>query len=311
MHYRCQVAVALTAVMLLSFAGAVVLLHQIDHMREGAVLEEMLYVPSPKLLKAMSLGYTGLMADIYWTRVVQYFGAKHRAGAMQYKLLAPLLDITTTLDPKLIVAYQFGSTFLAQDPPDGAGEPERAVALIERGIRENPDTWQLYYELGFLQYMELHDEAAAARTFERGSKISHAHPFLKILAANMAQHAGERSLAKMLWTTTFETTEDGLIKQNAFEHLRALKVDDDVLLLEQIVQQFNSRTGRPPQSMDELVQGGYLRAVPLDPRGQPYRIAGGRVQVSDYKKLPFITRGLPPGEEPELLQSLPKSEPPK
>jgi hypothetical protein len=311
MHYRRQVAVALTAVMLISFALSAVLLQRIDRMREGAVLEEMLYIPSPKLLKVMSLGYTGLMADIYWTRVVQYFGVKHRDRSMEYKLLAPLLDITTTLDPKLIVAYQFGSTFLAQDPPDGAGEPQKAVDLIERGIRENPDTWQLYYELGFLQYMELHDETAAARTFERGSKIPHAHPFLKILAANMAQHAGEHNLARMLWTTTFETTEDGLIKQNAFEHLRALQVDEDVRLLEQVVERFKSRAGRPPQSMDELVQAGYLRGVPLDPRNQPYRIVDGRVEVSDHKKLPFITKGLPPGEEPELLQSLPKSEAPK
>src|SRR3954470_17229914 len=100
MHYRRQVAIALTSVMLVSFGFSVFLLRRIDRMREGAVLEEMLYVRSPKLLKVMSLGYTGLMGDIYWTRVCQYFGAKHRAGAMQYKLLAPLLDITTTLDPK-------------------------------------------------------------------------------------------------------------------------------------------------------------------------------------------------------------------
>jgi hypothetical protein len=63
--------------------------------------------------------------------------------------------------------------------------------------------------------------------------------------------------------------------------------------------------------MEDLVQAGYLRTVPVDPRGQPYRIVRGRVQVSDYKKLPFITKGLPPGEEPDLLQNLPKSETPK
>src|SRR3569832_1575203 len=172
----------------------------------------------------MSLGYTGLMADIYWTRVVQYFGEKHRTKAQHYQLLAPLLDITTTLDPNLIVAYQFGSTFLAQKPPEGAGQPDKAVELIERGISANPDTWQLYYELGFLQYMELQDPVAAAHSFERGSAIPPAHPFLKILAASMAQHAGERDTARMLWTTTYETTEDAMIKQNAFKHLRALLV---------------------------------------------------------------------------------------
>ncbi len=288
--------------MVMALAGSVALLRHIDRMREGATLEEVLYIPSPKLLKALSLGYTGLMADVYWTRAVQYFGEKHRARANQYRLLAPLLDITTTLDPQLIVAYQFGSTFLAQKPPEGAGEPDKAVALIERGIRENPDTWQLYYELGFLQYMELHDEVAAARTFERGSRIPHAHPFLKILAASMAQHAGERDMARMLWTTTYQTTDDALIKQNAVEHLRALKVDEDVTQIEARVEQFKARNGRAPETMMELVQAGLLPGIPLDPLGHPYRIVDGRVEVEDPNALPFITKGLPPNVKPELLQ---------
>ena len=29
----------------------------------------------------MSLGYDGLLADIYWTRAVQYFGSKHHEGS--------------------------------------------------------------------------------------------------------------------------------------------------------------------------------------------------------------------------------------
>src|SRR5208283_4195559 len=49
----------------------------------------------------------------YWTRAVQYYGEKHRLRQMNLELLWPLLDITTTLDPDLIVAYRFGSTFLS------------------------------------------------------------------------------------------------------------------------------------------------------------------------------------------------------
>ena len=302
MRHRKQIAIALSSVMLVSLIGSVVLIREIDRMHAGTTLEEVLYIPSPKILKVLSLGYTGLVADIYWTRVIQYFGTKHRARAQQYQLLAPLLDITTTLDPHLIVAFQFGSTFLAQKPPEGAGQPDKAVELIERGIRENPDTWQLYYELGFLQYMELHDPAAAARSFDRGSRIPHAHPFLKVLAAAMAQHAGESDMARMLWTTTYETTDDALIKQNAVKHLRALKVDEDVEHLEQLVEQYKSKTGRVPQAMADLIQAGLLHGYPADPVGHPYRIVSGRVEVSDPSALPFINKGLPPDAQPQLLQ---------
>ena len=115
---------------------------------DHATLEEVLYISSPKALKRLSLGYNGLLADIYWTRAVQYFGNKHHDGAQRYDLLAPLLEITTTLDPHLLVAYEYGANFLASKPPNGAGMPERAIELVEYGIRNNPDDWRLYYEMG-------------------------------------------------------------------------------------------------------------------------------------------------------------------
>lgn len=301
-RYRRRTAAVLAGVMVASLAGSILLLRHIDHLREGATLEETLYLPSARALKGLSLGYTGLMADIYWTRVVQYFGSHHAAHSQQYKLLAPLLDITTTLDPHLIVAYRFGSTFLAQKPPEGAGDPQKAVEFIERGIRENPDTWQLYFELGFLKYMELHDPAGAAAAFERGANIPHAHPFLRVLAAAMAQHAGERQTARALWMTTYQTTDDRMIKENAVKHLRALDVDDEVAQLQQMVDDFARRTGSRPQSMTELVQAGYLRELPVDPAGHPFKIVNGRVEVADPDALPFITEGLPAGEKPAFLQ---------
>jgi hypothetical protein len=298
---RRAVAVVLAGVMVASLAGSIFLLRHIDRLREGATLEEVLYLPSARALKGLSLGYTGLMADLYWTRAVQYFGSKHAVHSRQYKLLAPLLDITTTLDPHLVVAYRFGSTFLAQKPPEGAGDPQKAVELIERGIRENPDTWQLYFELGFLEYMELHDPAAAANAFERGAQVPHSHPFLRVLAAAMAQHAGERQTARALWMTTYQTTDDKMIKENAVKHLRALDVDDEVVQLQQMVDDFTRKHGVRPQTMSDLVQAGYLRNLPVDPFGHPFKIVDGRVEVADLGALPFLTEGLPAGEKPQLL----------
>lgn len=102
--------------LIVCMAGSMFLLRRVDQMRSGATLDEVLYLSSPKVLKRLSLGYSGLMADIYWTRAVQYFGEKHHAGAQRYDLLAPLLEITTALDPQLVVAYQYGANFLGPKP---------------------------------------------------------------------------------------------------------------------------------------------------------------------------------------------------
>src|SRR5260370_2174434 len=139
-----------------------------------------------------------MIADIYWPRVVQYFGAKHSDNASKYKLLYPLLDMATDLDPHLIPAYEFGSIFLTQPPTRGAGEPLKAVALLQKGIRQNPDSWRLYQGLGFIYYMELKDYPAAGQAFAQGSKGPAAHPFLKVIAATTIQLDGDYKTTEMV-----------------------------------------------------------------------------------------------------------------
>jgi hypothetical protein len=307
MTYPAKVTAVCSAILAVSLGLSALLLTRIDRLRSRANLEDVLYIPSSAALRRMSLGYTGLAADIYWTRAVQYFGGKHQDRGSEYKLLAPLLDITTDLDPKLIVAYQFGSTFLAQKPPEGAGMPEQAVKLVEKGIQQNPGEWRLYYELGFLEALELKDYRAAASAFERGSQVKGAHPSLKIMAAIMAQHGGDRATARLLWTTTYQTATDQMIKDNAFRHLRALRVDEDVDHLEALVKRYREQTGDYPTTSRELVEVGWLPGIPVDPLGKPYKIRSeGRVEVQSPDDLPFITRGLPPGREASIVE-LPRS----
>jgi tetratricopeptide (TPR) repeat protein len=294
-----KVTVAASILLLLSLASSVLLLRRLDQVRTHATLEEVLYFNSPKLVKRLSLGYDGLLADIYWTRAVQYFGNRHFVAANDYKLLSPLLEITTALDPKLIVAYQFGANFLGPRPPEGAGQPDKAVALVEYGIRNNPDNWKLYYELGFIYYyMEPKDYAKAAEAFERGTKVPNAHPFLRVLAAQMAQHAGEIQTARMLWQAAYATTQEDLIRKNAVAHLRALKVDEDITELEKMVARYREQTGVLPSSFNVLIGAGMLLGVPVDPDGKPYKLVDGRIELRNPEDFPFVEKGLPPGYKP-------------
>jgi tetratricopeptide (TPR) repeat protein len=291
-----RVTAAASILLLLSLASSVLLLRRLDQIRAAATLEDVLYFSSPKLVQRLSLGYDGLLADIYWTRAVQYFGSRHVTRATDYNLLAPLLEITTALDPKLVVAYEFGANFLGPKPPEGAGQPDKAIALLEGGIRTNPDNWKLYYDLGFFYYMDLKDYGRAAEAFERGTKVPKAHPFLRVLAAQMAQHAGEIQTARMLWQATYATTQDDMIRQNAVEHLRALQVDENITELEKMVAQYRQQTGVAPSSFNALIGAAILRGVPVDPDGKPYKLmADGRIELRNPEDFPFVEKGLPPG----------------
>ena len=299
MKPRQKVTMVASACLILSLAASAFVLHRTDRLRPQATLDEVLFLSSPTVIKRASLGYDGLLACIYWTRAVQYFGYRHHSFAASYNLLAPLLEITTHLDPHLLVAYEFGTSFLAPQPPHGAGQPERAIELMEYGIQNNPDNWKLYYDLGFVYYMELRDYKKAAETFERGSQVPNAHPFLKVMAAQMAQHAGEYETARMLWSATYQTTQDKQIRDNAVEHLRALRVDEDVQHLQEAVTRFGERTGRLPLSMAELVAAEGLAGTPVDPDGHPYKLTPeGRVELRVPDDFAIATKGLPPGYKP-------------
>jgi hypothetical protein len=277
-------------------ATSVFLLQRLDTIRSGATLDDVLYISSPRLVKRLSLGYEGLLADIYWTRAVQYYGGVHHLGGGTFKQLWPLLNITTQLDPHLIPAYEYGAAFLTAPPPNGPGMPQQAVQLMQYGIQNNPDDWHLYYNLGFVYYMDLKDYPKASAVFERGSRTPHAHPFLKVLAAQSAERGGDAQTAGLLWQTTYETTHDKYVRETAVWHLRALKVDSDVTKLEELVGVYRQKYGRLPASMVEMVRAGLLPGVPLDPLGNPYKLAyQGKVVVDDPESLPFIQKGLPEG----------------
>ena len=281
-------------VLVASMTASVVLVSRIAAAYPSSPMEDVLFISSPEFVKRASLGYSGLLADIYWMRVVQYFGRKHARDSMEYKALAPLLDITTTLDPNLIVAYEWGSTFLDQPPPSGAGDDNAAVALIRKGIQNNPDEWHLYFTLAFIQYLGQHDYLGAAKTFEEGSKVPNAHPWMKIMAAKMLTDAGNLETARYMWQNIYNESTDKNLKHNAELHLASLVVDEEIPQLESVVSEFRQRTGYNPSSWRDLIASGLLRAIPRDPTGELYVLRNdGHVVVADLKKLPFINRGKP------------------
>ena len=299
MNSRGRTTVIAAACLFFSLCACVFLLQNIDRIRPRDIADDTIYISSPKLVKHAALGFDGLMACIYWTRTVQYFGHRHFFRQHTYNELGPLLEITTALDPHLYPAYQFGATFLAPAPPNGAGQPQRAIRLMEYGIKNNPENWQLYYNLGFVYYTELKDYKHAAEVFAEGSQVPGAHPFMKILAAQMAQHAEDFSTARLLWSAAYQSTNEANIRQNALEHLRALQVDEDVTNLQNAVTRFVAANGRIPTSLWEVAAAEHLQGIPVDPDGNPYELStDGEVLVSQPDEFPFITKGTPPGYKP-------------
>jgi hypothetical protein len=168
--------------------------------------------------------------------------------------------------------------------------------LIRYGIGHNPGNWRLYYDLGFVYYTELHDFKKAGEVFDAGSKIPGAHPFMKILAADMAENAQDFNTARLLWSAAYESSQESNIRENAIEHLRSIQVDEDVTNLQNAVTRFVQSNGRIPTNLWEVVNAEHLRGLPVDPDGNPYELSlDGQVLVANPDDFLFITKGMPEG----------------
>jgi tetratricopeptide (TPR) repeat protein len=266
-----QTAGAVAAVSVL-FIAIAMLQDRIDAQTRSMAQQEELVFSSGPMLKKMSLGYDSLLADIYWTRAVQYYGAALREPARGFRLLPSLLDITTTLDPHLIIAYRFGAIFLSEPGRSGAGRPDLAIDLVKRGIAANPDAWELGANLGFLYYWHIKDYAAASEAYLEASKNPKAPPALKITAARIAQKGGDLDTSMMIWAQYYKSSQDPQVQKMARDHIEGLQAVKDERAIDALSEQYYASFGRYPSSTKDLRDAGLLGGIPVDPSGVPYII---------------------------------------
>jgi tetratricopeptide (TPR) repeat protein len=271
MKNKVLARIVIAALIVAGMAEVRNLQRKIDEEKQPLQLEsEDLMMRSGKMVKRMSLEYAPLMAAIYWTRAVQYFGEKHHLHDQDLQLLWPLLDITTTLDPNLLPAYRTGSAFLSDAPPRGAGEPDLAVKLLERGIKANPDQWRLYQDLGNVYYFDKKDYLKASQAFEEGSKLPGALVWMKVMAAKIAADGESLETSYFLWKQIYDSTNEPELKKNAASHLRLLQVELDIQAIDRVTDEYEKQTGHRATKMSELTKAGLIRGTPLDPEGYPY-----------------------------------------
>jgi tetratricopeptide (TPR) repeat protein len=275
------------------------------------VADASLYITSGSTLRRLTAGYNALAADLYWIRAIQYYGdIKLKLGdtalALErvqpgnappapgpsggappdYSLLYPLLDLTTSLDPRFNIAYRFGAIFLAEAYPGGAGRPDLAVALLEKGLRERPDKWEYMQDIGFVYYWWVRDYRAAADWFNRASQVPGAPWWMRSLAATTLAEGGDRRSSRTMWEAIRQSAEIDWLRGDAERRLSQLTALDQIDALQTLVDQVTKRDGAPPTTWSPFLGGHPLPGVPVDPSGTPYEIdASGRVRLSTRSRL--------------------------
>jgi tetratricopeptide (TPR) repeat protein len=255
-------------VALLGTLTAVTAAARVERLREGAPSgHHLLYLPSGRSLRAVTLGYEGLAADLIFVWSIQYYSNYQILDRYDY-LDQIYRRVIGELDPHFLDPYLIGSMIMSVE----AGRDDLALKLLDAGIRNNPDEWILPFQAGFLCYNRLHDYARARDYFHKAQSLPGAPAPVRRLYAEMHNRLGDKRSSLKYWTEIHDTADSDYVRQVSWMHVHDLRIEVDLEDLDALVEQYRQQRGGSPRDIRALVHAGLLRAVPDDPDGKPYLI---------------------------------------
>ncbi len=288
---------ALVAVLaLVAFGGARFAREAATATRPPDVVEEP-YAPTPAAAPIIALGYRELAADLLWVRFLGYFGGEKSTATG----ITGVVEAIVGLDPGFHRVYEYGAR--AMTMADIGVDQQiflRALAVLERGMREFPDDYKLPELASQIYATDLKTSDAAQRRawdeksvllMEAAIRKPGAPVYAARWAAMMRTKLGQReqaiaNLREMILLTPDPDSRKGLIDKLS----KLVDSDRDELAAELFEQQ-------------RLFDAAWERDRPTIPATM-YVLLGPRLQPSAFDPGDLATGGreLIGTSEPERLE---------
>jgi tetratricopeptide (TPR) repeat protein len=185
--------------------------------KKGMINDYPVLIHSPKILKALSLNFAEIIADIVWIRCVRYI-YHHQHIDNKFPYLYDFINQIVTLSPYFVDAYKLG----AENLFIVACEPDKAIELLKKGIKYNPDEWILYYKLGECYYIGKKDKMNGAYYYYAASMIPGSPSFISDILTDLSNNTDDRVILYNIWKQIYNTTTMKNLKQIA--KIKMLKI---------------------------------------------------------------------------------------
>ena len=274
---------AVLAGMCLCFGmGTGIALNALEHERPAETRAgELSYLPKSEYLKVAVLGYHQVAADLIWLKAVQHLG-EMRQTEQGYRWAYHAIDVITDLDPQFWFAYLAGGAVLSV----WGGMVPEGLNLLIKGMRHNPEVWQLPFYAGYDYFYEMCDSASGAKYLKIAASLPGAPSYLPKLVARLSVEAGDHTAAVEFLEEFIQRTQDERLREALTVRLKEVILERDVHILEDAVKRFARDYGRYPLRIEDLVAAGTIARVPNEPFGGTYRVSqsDGSVQSTERRE---------------------------
>ncbi len=258
-----------------------------SYLKHKPVVEKLGYVPEPSVLRVLAADQQRFTAAALVMKVIAYFGtlveqAQNRVYIPpEFPGMQSTLETAVRLDPYNMDAYYFAQAIMVWD----ARQVKATTDLLEYGMQYRSWDFYLPYFAGFNYAYFLKDYANAARQYQRVAELTGDSLIIK-LTGRYLYESGRTDLAIAYLSAMVKSTSNEAVRQTLETRLQAFQ---EVRKIEEASQRFTGRFRRLPRSLDELLQRGYLKAVPVDPYGGTYYI-DAQGKVGSTSKFAFKVR---------------------
>jgi len=197
------------------------------------------------------------------------------------KGMSRLLHGAVQLDPYNMDAYYFAQSFLTWD----ARQYKVANELLDYGMKYRTWDWQLPYFAGFNAAFFLKDATKAAAYYQKAGELS-GQPLHKGLASRYLQESGQTELAIAYLSGMVKTAKNETVKQTYLIRLEAFR---EVRRIELARDRYKVEHQRQPDTVEQLVQTGYLQPMPVDPYGGRFYLDPA-AKVATTSKFAFTSK---------------------
>jgi hypothetical protein len=184
------------------------------------------------LQQTPAFGFDNLLSDWAFLRFLQYFGDEPARSQTDYRLSPEFFEVVIGRNPNFLLAY----TFLSTSTSIYAGEPERTIAIAQRGIESlgpdrPPGSYYALRQLGIDQLLFLNDAAGARRSFETAAEWARAATTedsdrvadLSQQTADFLANNPDSKFAQIAaWTMVLTTAPDDVTRQTAAQRIEAI-----------------------------------------------------------------------------------------
>lgn len=241
--------------------------------KQDVLGKQLLYLPTPEILKLASLGNQGLMADLLYMWSIQYYSQFELDEKFLY--LETVFDLVTDLDPRYFDAYRIGALIMSlQKSGDPAQHKAAVVRLYDKGIANMPGSWELAEVAAWDAHLVLNDQELAVRWMKTAAERPGAPPEVKRVYGRWRDNIHGWTIDDSIayWEgVVAEATRKADINL-ATSHLYDSYATLHRRSLDPLLASIRQRTGQCPESWQELVEQGLLAEVPLDHLGNPYGV---------------------------------------